>query len=154
LTDRKESEDDSPEERRVSHTKLLAANLFFAIVEDIPQMFMQTYNNFLIGKTLSWIEVVAPFLGYLSAIKTFHDAIYYIYENVLCKDTLSGPATIFGGFCTIACCMVPCVLIAWIPVNFTAEMDLYRINNPPWVYENFDIIRTDASDRATTLQLG
>jgi hypothetical protein len=40
-------------------------------------------------------------------------------------------------------CILPCALIAWIPMNFTADTMSYMENQPSWVYLNFDIIRMD-----------
>jgi hypothetical protein len=46
-------------------------------------MMLQTYNNFLIGKTLNWFEVAAPILGYLSVVKTFFDVNYFFASVVI-----------------------------------------------------------------------
>jgi len=105
-------------------------------------MILQTWNNFLIGTTLSWFEVVAPILGYISVIKTFHDVIFYI-----CKEYIyeKGDKGSWCGKCYLWCytacyCIVPCILIAWVPVNFTVTVEDYR-SQPSWVTENFDIVR-------------
>jgi len=44
--------------------------LFYVIVEDFPQLIIQTVNNILIGNTLTVAAVAAPVSGYVNALQS------------------------------------------------------------------------------------
>jgi hypothetical protein len=66
-------------EKTESHGLVLKVAIFFSLIEEIPQMTLQTWNNFLVGTTLSWSEVVSPMSSYISTVSTFSGVIFLIY---------------------------------------------------------------------------
>jgi hypothetical protein len=131
------------DEKEESHDMVLLVAVLFSLAEEIPQMIMQTMNNFLVGSTLSWSEVLSPITSYISTVSTFQALIYVLYTKAICSKEYNLPRKCKAGFTclTFILCILPCTLVAWVPMNFTADTTSYMINQPSWVYENFDIIR-------------
>jgi len=53
--------------------------LFFVVLEDFPQMILQTTNNLLIGQTLTWVQVTSPMIGLICACVAIIDMIFIFY---------------------------------------------------------------------------
>jgi hypothetical protein len=118
------------DEKEESHNMVLLVAVFFSIVEEIPQMIMQTWNNFLVGSTLSWSEVASPITSYISTVSTFQALIYVLYTKAICtREYNFSRAGKMGFTClTFILCILPCTLVAWVPMTFTADTTSYMIN--------------------------
>jgi hypothetical protein len=48
----------------------------FVLMEDIPQIWLQTENNMLIGRSLTWLELITPISGLFSTAIHLNRAFY------------------------------------------------------------------------------
>ena len=50
-----------------------AVSIGFGILEDIPQLAIQTLNTILIGRTMKWIQVLSPLSSTVSIFMRFYN---------------------------------------------------------------------------------
>jgi hypothetical protein len=50
-----------------------AVSIGFGILEDIPQLAVQTLNTILIGRTMTWLQVLSPLLSAVSIFMRFYN---------------------------------------------------------------------------------
>ena len=60
---------------------LVRTNLLFTLFEDIPQFWLQTENNMLIGRSLSFFEIAAPLTGFVSATFSILGYLFHSLEK-------------------------------------------------------------------------
>jgi hypothetical protein len=81
ITDKFSPENET--EKTSSHNIVLFVRIFFSLIQNIPQMILQTWNNFLVGTTLSWSEILSPMTSYISTVSTFSGVIFLIYSRCI-----------------------------------------------------------------------
>ena len=55
--------------------------VLFCLFEDLPQFVLQTVNNLLIGRTISWVDTLSPIISLISLNKGMLDFSYAFYNR-------------------------------------------------------------------------
>lgn len=72
-------------------------HLVFVLLEDFPQLVIQTCNGLLIGSTLSWIEVLSPLTSFISAVFAVHGVLYNELDEKIENPNTMGSMSGFDG---------------------------------------------------------
>ena len=63
--------------------------VIFVVLEDLPQLGIQTWNTIYVGKTMGWLGVLSPVTSFMGAVYGAHLVIYSEYissQNQEFKD--------------------------------------------------------------------
>jgi len=61
------------DEEARSYTGVAGTSLVFALLEDSIQLILQLVNNFMLGGTLTSMQIFAPAIGFIVGVYTIHD---------------------------------------------------------------------------------
>jgi len=133
------------EKRGTDAQALYSLNRFtFMILEDLPQLGLQTWNTLHIGKTSTWWAICSPVTSFLGCIWAANLVIYSQFIDSQNKGFQSDSWNTWSICRVIGCYMVPLLtpLAIFLYVIFMIySLKVSKEDFPAWAEENFDYTR-------------